>query len=79
MNAIELYLRYYEDQLFRAWDNLTLMQYATILIAVALIGWVLMKRGADYNGMAGGAKKSVIIVIGLVIARLGFRFMTQYF
>lgn len=79
MKAIELYLRFYEDQIFRAWDNLTPMQYATILIAVAAIGWVLMKRGAEYTGMAGGAKKSVIVLIALVIGRLGYRFLTQYF
>lgn len=79
MKAIELYLRFYEDQLFRLWDHLTPMQYATILIVVALLGWVLMKRGAEYTGMAGGAKKSVLVVIGLVLARLGFRFLTQYF
>jgi hypothetical protein len=79
MKAIESYLRFYEDQLFRMWDNLTPMQYAGILIAVAVIGWVLMKRGAEYTGMAGGAKKSVLLMIGLVIARIGFRFMAQYF
>lgn len=79
MQAIEAYLRFYEDQLFRLWDNLTPMQYGLMLLTVGILGWVLMKSGAGYNGMAGGAKKSVLLCVALVVGRLGYRFVTQYF
>jgi hypothetical protein len=79
MKAIETYLRFYEDLLFRLWDNMSPMQYGMILLAVGTLGWVLMKSGAGYTGTIGGAKKSVIVCVALVVGRLGYRFVTSYF
>ena len=79
MKAIETYLRFYEDLLFRLWDNMSPMQYGMMLLTVGILGWVLMKSGAGYTGTIGGAKKSVIVCVALVVGRLGYRFVTQYF
>jgi hypothetical protein len=37
------YLAFYRQTLFRAWDNLTPMQYVSILITIAVVGYMSMK------------------------------------
>jgi hypothetical protein len=37
------YLVVYKKTAFRAWDHMTPQQYATILITVALIGFISMR------------------------------------
>jgi hypothetical protein len=42
-NWASRYSRYYVKYATDAWNNMTPMQYGTILICVAVFGWVLMK------------------------------------
>lgn len=37
------YLAFYRQTLFRAWDNLTPMQYVSLLITIAVVGYLSMK------------------------------------
>lgn len=46
MHHVHYYLSFYKSFLLRAWDNMTPLQYGCILIAVAVIGYLLMKSGA---------------------------------
>lgn len=37
------YLAFYRQSLFRAWDNLTPMQYVSLLITIAVVGYLSMR------------------------------------
>jgi hypothetical protein len=42
------YLAFYRQSLFRAWDNLTPMQYVSLLITIAVVGYLSM-RGVSHK------------------------------
>ena len=43
MDTAFFYFAYYRQSLFRAWDNLTPMQYVSLLITVAVVGYLSMR------------------------------------
>jgi hypothetical protein len=43
--VISRYYRFYTRYAADAWNNMTPMQYGTVLILVAAFGWILMKSG----------------------------------
>lgn len=46
MQNVNYYLGFYKNFFLHAWNNLTPMQYGMLLVAVAVIGYLLMKSGA---------------------------------
>ena len=46
MPNVHYYLSFYKNFFLRAWNNITPMQYGMLLVAVAVIGYLLMKSGA---------------------------------
>ena len=45
MQSVYDYFDFYQRFLLGAWHNITPMQYGYLLVAVAVIGWTLMKGG----------------------------------
>lgn len=45
MQMVNDYLYYYHHHALRAWHNMTPTQYGSLLIAIAVTGWLLMKSG----------------------------------
>lgn len=43
MQIVTDHLAFYENYLLNAWLNMTPMQYGYLLVAIAAIGWLLMK------------------------------------
>jgi hypothetical protein len=43
MQVILDHYYYYERFLNRTWDNMTPMQYGSLLVSIAAVGWILMK------------------------------------
>ena len=50
MLTVNYYLTFYKNYFLHAWNNLTPMQYGFLLVAVAVIGYLLMKSGAKAAG-----------------------------
>ena len=46
MQQVNFYWSFYKNYFLHAWNNLTPMQYGLLLVAVAVIGYLLMKSGA---------------------------------
>ncbi|QDT96219.1 hypothetical protein [Gimesia aquarii] len=40
------YSNFYINYLNKRWDNISPMEYGTVLIVIAFIGWLLMRNGA---------------------------------
>ena len=40
---VSRYVHFYQKFLTQKWDNLTPMQYGTMIIVIAVFGWVLMR------------------------------------
>jgi len=46
MQTISYHLKYYQSFLLESWDKMSPMQYGSLLVAIAVIGWLLMRHGA---------------------------------
>jgi len=44
-NPVMQYLNFYQRYLLQKWDNLTPMQYGSMLITIGVVGWLMMKSG----------------------------------
>ncbi len=43
MQTVNDYFYFYKRYFFEAWNNMTPMEYGFMLVAIAAIGWLLMK------------------------------------
>jgi hypothetical protein len=46
MQTVHDHFYYYHQHLLRSWHNMTPTQYGTLLIVIAVTGWMMMKSGA---------------------------------
>ncbi len=46
MQTITYHLEFYRQFLISSWDNMSPMQYGSLLVAIAVAGWMLMRHGA---------------------------------
>lgn len=46
MQWVQDHLYYYHHHALRAWHNMTPAQYGTLLIFIAVVGWLMMKSGS---------------------------------
>jgi hypothetical protein len=42
-DTVNYYLHYYERGLYRFWDGMGPNEYSTVLLVVAVLGWLAMK------------------------------------
>ncbi len=42
---ITFYLNFYQDFIIQQWNNMTPMKYGSLLICIAIFGFLLMKSG----------------------------------
>ncbi|QDV52449.1 MULTISPECIES: hypothetical protein [Gimesia] len=45
MDTCREYSTFYINYLNKRWDNISPMEYGLVLVAIAFIGWVLMRNG----------------------------------
>ncbi|MEZ6058308.1 MAG: hypothetical protein R3C01_16535 [Planctomycetaceae bacterium] len=42
-STFSYYMNFYQNYLAQKWDQMTPMQYGTVLISIGVVGWLLMR------------------------------------